>query len=101
MHNKKHKLYYNTPLNLSQTIDLPSNLLGARANFRESQKSSLNKDTLFEQNNSNLVPIDSGRGKIEPISAKKSDNVMLIEEKSHSKRNVLYKRLTDIKVQNG
>jgi hypothetical protein len=43
----------------------------------------------------------SGREQIEPIHPKKSENVMLIEEKSNSKRNVLYKRLTDIKVQNG
>ena len=64
MHNKKHKLFYHTPLNLSQTIDLPSNLLGARANLREIQKSSLSREPVFDQNNSNVVGVESGREQI-------------------------------------
>jgi hypothetical protein len=78
MDNKKHKLFYHTPLNLSQTIDLPSNLLGARANLREIQRSSLTREPLFDQNNSNLGGIESGREQIEPIQPKKTENVMLI-----------------------
>lgn len=43
MYNKKHQLYYNTPLNISQTIDLPSNLLKSKYDYKLGKSVALTK----------------------------------------------------------
>lgn len=91
----KRKQYYNTPLNISQTIDLPSNLLRARHSYK------LTRQPATAPHNTDHLPLESSlKEHIEPITAKKSEKVMMIEEKNKAKHNVLYKRLSDIKGQN-
>lgn len=50
--NNKRKQYYNTPLNISQTIDLPSNLLRARHSYK------LTRQPATAPNN-NQLPLES------------------------------------------
>lgn len=95
MSHKKQKAYYNTPLNMSQTIELPSNLLGGNPN-----RNSFHRTIPVTPNNDEALQTSTPRESILPIEAKKSENVMLIEERNRARRNVLYKRLTDIKSQN-
>jgi|694.fasta_scaffold72845_3 hypothetical protein len=95
MSHKKQKAYYNTPLNVSQTIDLPSNLLRANPT-----RNSFHRIIPVTPNSEEVSQLNTPRESILPIEAKKSENVMLIEEKNRARRNVLYKRLTDIKSQN-
>jgi len=45
---KKNKLYYNTPLNTSKTIDLPSNLLQLRPNLRHPVPESQNMNATID-----------------------------------------------------
>lgn len=92
--NNKRKQYYNTPLNISQTIDLPSNLLQARHSYKLTRQPP-------PVPNAQPLPLESSlKEHIEPIAAKQSEKVMMIEEKNRAKHNVLYKRLSDIKGQN-
>jgi hypothetical protein len=79
MNNKKHKLYYNTPLNISQTIDLPSNLLRAKQSLKLSRQNAVSREENPDQIPLAYAPIVSPRELIESIQPKKSENVMLIE----------------------
>jgi hypothetical protein len=87
---KKSKPYYNTPLNISNTVDLPSNLLQSRRQPRPSETAAPGQHRTL-----NVTPRES-----ETAPRARKEPVMVIEEKNKSRRSVLYKRLTDIKSQN-
>lgn len=84
---KKTRPYYQTPLSTSKTIDLPSNLLQGRPStrYKELPPPTLNATTT-------ITP----RPNLEPITR---EHNVLVEEK-RPKKNVLYKRLSDIKTKN-
>ena len=79
---------YQTPLTSTKTIELPSNLLQGRpsSRYREMNSAPSGPHTITPRPN------------LEPI--KPREHNMMVEEKHKSRKNVLYKRLSDIKNRN-
>lgn len=94
---KRSKPYYNTPLNVSKTIDLPSNLLRGRPSTRYHELTTAHLSSPPPSLNATVTV--TPRPELQPIQAK-GEEIAMVEEKEQTRKSVLYKRLSEIKSQN-
>ena len=85
---KKHPIDYDIPLNNKNKIHLPSNLLEGRPTTRYQLSQ--------ESKNTEITP----RQTLEPIRKSIEPKVMMMEEEDKTKKNVIYKRISQIQTKN-